>query len=302
MPELPEVETIRLGLERHVLGTRVEEVVIHSARAVRKLADPAALEDDFSGRRIEEVARRGKFLWFALGGAPTAFVIHLGMSGQLLVHDTAPRELPRHTAVTVVLDGGAILFVDQRTFGFVHSSPFVDTPDGLPAGMGTRLPALPALASHIARDPLDPHLDLDAVVARMGRTSSAIKRVLLDQRYVSGIGNIYADETLWHAQVHPATPANQLAPEDLGRVVRTAAEVMGAAVRLGGTSFDAMYVNAEGQSGYFARELRAYGRTGGACARCSTPLIREVLGGRSTHLCPRCQISEQRAQWIGSGP
>jgi formamidopyrimidine-DNA glycosylase len=302
MPELPEVETIRLGLERHVLGKRVEEVAIHSARAARKLADPAALEDAFSGRRIEEVARRGKFLWFVLGGAPSAFVVHLGMSGQLLVHDTAPRDLPRHAAVTVVLDGGAILFVDQRTFGYVHSSPLVDTGDGLPAGMGTHLPALPALASHIARDPLDPHLDLDAVVARMGRTSSAIKRVLLDQRYVSGIGNIYADETLWHAAIHPATPANHLPPEDLGRVVRTAAEVMGAAVRLGGTSFDSMYVNAEGQSGYFARELRAYGRTGGPCARCSTPLMREVLGGRSTHLCPRCQISEQRAQWIGSGP
>ncbi|MGM0384631.1 MAG: bifunctional DNA-formamidopyrimidine glycosylase/DNA-(apurinic or apyrimidinic site) lyase [Actinomycetota bacterium] len=302
MPELPEVETIRLGLERHVLGRRLEEVTVHSARAVRKLPDAATLEDDFAGRVVEEVARRGKFLWFVLGGAPTALVVHLGMSGQLLLHDRAPADLPRHTAVTVVLDGGVILFVDQRTFGYVHSSPFVTTDDGQPAGAGTQLPTLPALASHIARDPLDPHLDLPAVVARMGRTSSAIKRVLLDQRHVSGIGNIYADETLWHARIHPATPANHLPPEDLERLVRTAAEVMGAAVRLGGTSFDALYVGTRGESGYFARELRAYGRSSMPCARCSTPLVREVLGGRSTHLCPRCQISERRAQWIGSAP
>lgn len=300
MPELPEVETIRLGLVEHVLGRRMEDVAIHSARAVRKLADVAALEDQVVGRRVTEVARRGKFLWLVLEDAPAALVVHLGMSGQLLFHTQAPAELPRHAAVTLTLDDGALLFVDQRTFGYVHLSPLVPTDDGHAAGAGTIRSVLPALASHIGRDPLDPHLAVPAVVARMGRSSSAIKRVLLDQRIVSGIGNIYADETLWHARVHPTTPASLLEPDDLARVLRTAAEVMGAAVRAGGTSFDALYVNAMGESGYFARELRAYGRTGEPCARCGTPLVREVLGARSTHRCPRCQISATAPQWIGS--
>lgn len=302
MPELPEVETIRLGLVERVLGRTVEDVVVHSGRAVRKLADIATLVDLVAGGTVREIARRGKFLWLVLDDAPDALVLHLGMSGQLLFHTSPPPELPRHTAVSLRLDRGLLLFVDQRTFGYVHPSPLLPTDDGLPAGAGTSRPELPALAAHIARDPLDPHLDVPAVVARMGRTSSAVKRVLLDQRFVSGIGNIYADETLWHARIHPATPANLLPPDARERIVRTAAEVMGAAVLAGGTSFDALYVNAMGESGYFARELRAYGRTGTPCARCATPLVREVIGGRSTHRCPRCQISATGAQWIGSDP
>lgn len=293
MPELPEVETIRRGLVTHVLGRSVEQVVIHSARAARRLANPTTLDERFAGRTVREVARRGKFLWLVFEGTSDALVVHLGMSGQLLFH-TAATALPRHAGVSLQLDQGLLLFVDQRTFGYLDVSALVSAPDGSPGGVGTQHAALPALATHIARDPLDPCLDLDGVTARMHRTSSAIKRVLLDQRVISGIGNIYADETLWHAAVHPATPARDLAIDELSRVIRTSAEVMAAAIRVGGTSFDSLYVDTMGQAGYFSRELQAYGRTGQPCGRCGTPLIRTVLGGRSTHLCPRCQFRQPR--------
>lgn len=289
MPELPEVETIRRGLVQHVLGRRIEEITILSGRAVRKDPDPAVFADSFAGRRVDEVARRGKFLWLAAEGTDRLLVVHLGMSGQLLVHGAPPQELPRHTAAALRLDRGALLFVDQRTFGHLHVAEPAPTPDGLAGGAGTARPLVPREVLHIGRDPLDPHLDQAAVAARIVRTTSAIKRVLLDQRYVSGIGNIYADETLWAARIHPATRGSALTPARASALVTTAREVLARAVAAGGTSFDALYVNAFGESGYFARELTAYGRTGLPCPRCGTPIVREVIGGRSTHLCPTCQ-------------
>lgn len=290
MPELPEVETIRLGLRSHLEGRRLEDLEVFSARAVRRVSDLADLLS-LAGRRIDEVVRRGKFLWLVLDGAPRALVLHLGMSGQLLVHAEPPSDLPRHTAVVLHLDRGTVLFVDQRTFGHLDAVPLVPTPDGRPGGAGTTRPVMPATVAHIGRDPLDPSLDLPAVAGRMHRTTSAVKRVLLDQRYVSGIGNIYADETLWHARVHPERPAATLSVGELEGLVRTAGEVMAEAVRVGGTSFDALYVDTMGQAGYFARQLRAYGRTGQPCGRCGTLIERHVIGGRSSHLCPRCQRS-----------
>lgn len=305
MPELPEVETIRLGLVDHLLGRRIRDIELLSARAARRIADHADLAG-LADRRVTEVARRGKFLWVAAEDAPRALVLHLGMSGQLLFHAARPPLLPRHTGVVVHLDEGELLFVDQRTFGYLDVVPWRATPDGLPAGTGTERPLIPETVAHIARDPLDPHLDVAAAAERMHRTSSAIKRVLLDQRYVSGIGNIYADETLWHARLHPERPAASLPIGELAHVIRTAAGVMGDAVRVGGTSFDALYVDTMGQSGYFARQLRAYGRTGQPCARCGTLIERHVVGGRSAHLCPRCQRSVRdtrspTTEWMGSG-
>ncbi len=303
MPELPEVETIRLGLVTHLLGRRIRGIDLLSARAARRIARPGEL-GWFVGRQVLEVARRGKFLWVVAEDVPRALVLHLGMSGQLLFHAARPAELPRHTGAVVHLDRGELIFVDQRTFGYVDVVPWIPTPDGQPAGLGTDRALLPATISHIARDPLDPNLDLPGAAERMHRTTSAIKRVLLDQRHVSGVGNIYADETLWHARLHPERSAASLPPHRLERLIRTAAEVMAEAVRAGGTSFDALYVDTMGQTGYFARQLRAYGRTGQPCARCGTLIERQVIGGRSAHLCPRCQgatSDKPRIERIGSG-
>lgn len=289
MPELPEVETIRRGVEGHLLGRRIEQVTILSGRAVRKDPDPAVFEDTFAGREITEVARRGKFLWLSARGTERLLVVHLGMSGQLLVHTRPPEALPRHTAASFRLDTGALLFVDQRTFGHVHVAEAVATADGHPGGAGTARAVVPGEVAHIGRDPLDPHLDAAAVAARIVRTTSAMKRVLLDQRYVSGVGNIYADEILWASRIHPATPGAALTTSQVAELLQTARDVLRRAVAAGGTSFDALYVDAFGESGYFARELTAYGRTGQPCRRCGTPLTKHVIGGRSTHFCPNCQ-------------
>lgn len=288
MPELPEVETIRLGVERHVRGRVLDDIHLLSARATRHDPDLDAFAD-LTGREIREVARRGKFLWFVLDGAERALVVHLGMSGQLLFRHEPHAEPARHLAAILELGGPRLEFVDQRTFGYVRTSPFVSTDDGAPGGTGTTRGVLPASLSHIGRDALDPHLDVAAAAGAMARTSSAIKRVLLDQRYVSGIGNIYADETLHAARVHPEEPANLLGEERLAGVVSAAAEVMRAAVAVGGTSFDALYVDADGEAGYFARELRAYGRAGAPCRGCGGPIVRSVVGGRSTFTCVACQ-------------
>ncbi|HZK06366.1 MAG TPA: bifunctional DNA-formamidopyrimidine glycosylase/DNA-(apurinic or apyrimidinic site) lyase [Actinomycetaceae bacterium] len=291
MPELPEVETIRRGVERHLRGRVLDHVELHTARVARRETDLGAFAR-LGGRRILDVARRGKFLWMVLEGSDAALVIHLGMSGQLL-HRTgagAAGEPVRHAAATFHLDDdAALVFVDQRTFGYVSASLLSPTPDGLPAGAGTEIALIPLVAAHIARDPLDPYLDAGAASERMSRTSSAIKRVLLDQRYVSGIGNIYADETLWASRLHPEIPASMLGVERLAGVIGAAAEVMRSAVAAGGTSFDALYVDVEGGAGYFGRELAVYGQLGQPCRRCGTLVEKGVVGGRGTYACPTCQ-------------
>ncbi|MDO5494361.1 MAG: bifunctional DNA-formamidopyrimidine glycosylase/DNA-(apurinic or apyrimidinic site) lyase [bacterium] len=292
MPELPEVETIRLGVQRRLRGRVLTDLLIHSARAVRH-SEPDAF-GALAGREVIEVARRGKFLWLVLEGSPDALVIHLGMSGQLLHRSSPPAAPLRHAAATLLLDDGAALaFVDQRTFGYIRTSPLHATVDGQPGGEGTELPHVPESVAHIARDPLDPHLDVAAAAERMGATSSAIKRVLLDQRYVSGIGNIYADEALWSVSVHPEIPSGALPEDVLWDIVRQSAEVMRAAVRVGGTSFDSLYVDTDGESGYFARELAAYGRRGAPCRRCGTLIEKLVVGGRATYVCPSCQARDR---------
>ncbi|HHW82623.1 MAG TPA: bifunctional DNA-formamidopyrimidine glycosylase/DNA-(apurinic or apyrimidinic site) lyase [Actinomycetales bacterium] len=289
MPELPEVETIRLGVERRLRGRTLTDIELHSSRATRHEADLSAYAE-LAGRRVLEVARRGKFLWLVLEDSPRALVLHLGMSGQLLALSSPLAAPLRHAAATLLTDdGGALAFVDQRTFGYLRTSPLLPTPDERPGGQGTVLPDVPEVLAHIARDPLDPHLDTGAAAERMGGTASAIKRVLLDQRYVSGIGNIYADEALWAIGLHPEVPAAAIPQEQLWELIRTAAEVMRAAVEVGGTSFDALYVDTEGEAGYFARELAAYGQRGAPCRRCGTLIEKLVVGGRATYVCPSCQ-------------
>jgi formamidopyrimidine-DNA glycosylase len=296
MPELPEVEVVRAGLAPAVTGARISGVTVLDERALtRHDAPAAAFESALAGRTIDAAARRGKFLWLPLSGRPgdDAIIAHLGMSGQLLLRPPgAPAE--RHERVRLDVEHPvhgelAVVFADQRTFGSLAIDVLVPTPDGAPGGRGSTLPAVPTQVAHIARDPLDPAFDEAAFRSAIARKSSGIKRVLLDQTTVSGIGNIYADEALWAARLHPETPARRLSPRAVTRLLSEIRAVLERALAEGGTSFDAQYVNVNGQAGYFAHSLNAYARTGQPCPRCGRPIVRVSFMNRSSHYCPRCQ-------------
>ena len=277
MPELPEVEVVRLGLERGVAGRRIATVTVHHPRAVRRhVAGP----DDFvallTGRRVESANRRGKYLWLPLDSGD-ALTGHLGMSGQLLV---VPPDKPDETHLRVRFtfdDGGRELrFVDQRTFGGLF----------VVAGGGDDVPGHIA---HIARDPLDPQFDDAAFAAAIRRKQTTVKRALLDQSLISGVGNIYADESLWRTRLHYDRPTATLTRLDVTRLLQGIREVLNESLRAGGTSFDALYVSTEGVSGLFQRHLEVYGREGEPCSRCATSIRRDAFMNRSSYYCPRCQ-------------
>jgi formamidopyrimidine-DNA glycosylase len=283
MPELPEVEVVRRGLQAHVVDKTITAVRVHHPRAVRRHdAGPADLTARLLDARITGTDRRGKYLWLTLetpdGADPdTALVVHLGMSGQMLL-GVVPRT--DHVRISALLDDGTVLsFADQRTFGGWLLADLV-TVDGS---------VVPAPVAHLARDPLDPKFDADAVIKVLRRKHSEIKRQLLDQQVVSGIGNIYADEALWRAKVNGARVADTLTRRQLAAVLDAAAEVMREALANGGTSFDSLYVNVNGESGYFDRSLDAYGREGQNCRRCGAVIRREKFMNRSSFYCPRCQ-------------
>lgn len=285
---------MRLGLDSHVVGTRISAVDIRRDSCVRRTPGGAAeFAATVAGASIDAVVRRGKFLWLSLDGGAFALSAHLGMSGQFRVAESPAPEPHSHCRARFTLhrpDGPLTLdFLDQRTFGYLHAEALVPTADGLAGGLGSTLPLVPESVTHIGRDALDPALNRAAVLAMWRRGSRGIKQVLLDQTRVSGIGNIYADEALWRARVHPATPASGLSGRAAGALLDASITVMGEALAAGGTSFDALYVNVNGESGYFDRSLNAYGRGGEPCPRCGRPITRTVLGGRSTHYCPRCQ-------------
>ncbi len=289
MPELPEVEVVRRGLADHVIGRTLIEVELHGHRVARRHEPgPADLADRLRGRVLTGAHRRGKYLWLALadeGGAPDeALIVHLGMSGQMLVAEPGS-PLPKHThARFTFTDGGDELrFVDQRTFG---GFALTDLDDGVPASI-----------AHIAPDPFDPNYDRTAVIADVKRRRSGIKRVLLNQTVVSGIGNIYADEALWRAGIHGERLASALTRPAIGRLLDHAKDVMEEALAQGGTSFDELYVNVNGASGYFDRSLAAYGQEGRPCPRCGTTMRREQFMNRSSTSCPRCQV---RPRTIGA--
>ncbi|MCV2393977.1 bifunctional DNA-formamidopyrimidine glycosylase/DNA-(apurinic or apyrimidinic site) lyase [Actinotalea sp. M2MS4P-6] len=301
MPELPEVETVRDGLARHVVGRTVTAVQVHHPRAVRRHVPGAAdFAERLAGRTFEAAVRRGKFLWLTIGG-DDALTAHLGMSGQLLVHHAVDAPEHPHLRVRMTLTAAAepdrvLDFVDQRTFGHLGLAELVPTPDGGPGGYGSPLAALPPSVVHIARDLLDPDLDRAAVVAGLRRRHTELKRALLDQTLVSGIGNIYADEALWRARLHGARPTDRLRPGQIAAVLAAAEAVMRAALQVGGTSFDALYVDVNGSSGYFDRELAVYGRAGLPCRRCGAPVVRTAFMNRSSFTCPRCQARPRRGR------
>ncbi|MFW5468991.1 bifunctional DNA-formamidopyrimidine glycosylase/DNA-(apurinic or apyrimidinic site) lyase [Knoellia sp. CPCC 206435] len=281
MPELPEVEVVRRGLADHVVGRRIASAVFHGARVARRhVPGPLHLAEQVAGLDVTEARRRGKYLWLVLGdeGRPVhGLIAHLGMSGQLLVEASdAPDEKHLHARFTFADAGPELRFVDQRTFGGFALDDLGD--DGVPHQI-----------RHIAPDPFEPVYDQRAVVRRIKASDSAIKRMLLHQGVVSGIGNIYADEALWRARVHGERVASSLTKPTIARVLDHAREVMEAALAQGGTSFDALYVNVNGASGYFDRSLHAYGQEGAPCDRCGTPIRREHFMNRSSFSCPRCQ-------------
>ena len=281
MPELPEVETVRSGLEKWVTGRTVASVEVRHPRAVRRhLPGAAHFAAGLAGRTVTGARRRGKYLWLPLDSGD-AVLAHLGMSGQLLVQ---PPGTPDETHLRIRLgftDGGRELrFVDQRTFGGLSLS----------AG-GAELP--PEIA-HIARDPLDPAFDDDAFVAATRRRRTGIKRALLDQSLISGVGNIYADEALWRAKLHWARATATMTGPTLRDLLTRVREVLSGALLAGGTSFDALYVNVNGESGYFDRSLNVYGRDGEPCPRCGAVIRREPFMNRSSYRCPRCQPRPRR--------
>jgi len=285
VPELPEVETVRAGIERHVVGRTVATATVLNPRAVRRdPAGPEGFADAMTGRTFLRAERRGKYLWFALDDTE-ALLAHLGMSGQLLVGDPDRPLSPHVRARFTFTDGGPDLrFTDQRTFGHLMLVTAAPAADGAEV---RRL--VPAPIAHIAPDPLEAAFDAKDFAARLTRKRTEVKRALLDQSLISGIGNIYADEALWRAKLHWARPTQTLKRGEVSRLLDAVREVLTEALKSGGTSFDALYVNVNGESGYFDRSLNAYGREGEPCPRCGTPVRRETFMNRSSYSCPHCQ-------------
>ncbi|MFC9406174.1 bifunctional DNA-formamidopyrimidine glycosylase/DNA-(apurinic or apyrimidinic site) lyase [[Kitasatospora] papulosa] len=279
MPELPEVEVVRRGLERWTAGRTVEAVEVLHPRSVRRhLAGGADFAARLRGLRFGTAMRRGKYLWVPLDEADSSLLGHLGMSGQLLVQpEDAVDE--KHLRIRIRFDdalGTELRFVDQRTFGGL--SLHDNTPDGLPD-----------VIAHIARDPLDPAFDDAAFHLALRLRRTTVKRALLDQSLISGVGNIYADEALWRSRLHYERPTASLTRPRTAELLGHVRAVMREALDQGGTSFDSLYVNVNGESGYFDRSLDAYGREDEPCRRCGTPMRRRPWMNRSSYFCPRCQ-------------
>ncbi|GAA3280976.1 bifunctional DNA-formamidopyrimidine glycosylase/DNA-(apurinic or apyrimidinic site) lyase [Paenarthrobacter aurescens] len=320
MPELPEVEVVRRGLARWVRGRTITGVEVLDPRSIRRHAMGT---EDFIGNlehtTVMDVVRRGKFLWMPLAVSDShrgsasedlpkvALMAHLGMSGQLLMQDPHVAD-EKHLKVRITLSPVAempeqLRFVDQRIFGGLFVTTLVPTVDGGPGGLGeTPLPEIAEEAAHIARDPLDPFFSFDAFYRKIKGRKTGLKRALLDQSVISGIGNIYADEALWRARLHYARATDTLRRADAERLVESAKDVMNAALDAGGTSFDSLYVNVNGDSGYFARSLNAYGRAGELCGRCEAIGLRSVMKreqfmNRSSYTCPVCQPRPRNGRW-----
>jgi formamidopyrimidine-DNA glycosylase len=285
MPELPEVETVRAGLAEYLTGAQVTSVEVLDSRSLKR--HQPGVQDFVSvmtGATLKHMSRRGKFLWIPLDRNGLAMVGHLGMSGQMLVRDAGsePDKLTRVILFATSPSGKKLemRFVDQRIFGSLAIDELiaVDHDERIPSSV-----------THIARDPLDPNFDEVAVIKKLRSRTAGIKKVLLDQGVLSGVGNIYADEALWRAKLHYDQPANSLTLPKTKELLGHVREILAAAVLVGGTSFDEQYKNVNGQSGYFEVSLNAYGMTGRPCPRCGKAVVRENWMNRGSHFCPKCQ-------------
>jgi formamidopyrimidine-DNA glycosylase len=284
VPELPEVEVVRQGVERWVAGRTIESAsVLHPRAARRHTEGPSDLAARLTGRLVSGARRRGKYLWLPVGD-DEALLAHLGMSGQLIVGEPdRPYEKHLRARFTFTDDGLDLRFIDQRTFGHLMLT-------------GTEEDGVPSPIAHIAPDPLEKAFDEEAFFRALRRRRTGLKRALLDQSLISGVGNIYADEALWRARLHWARPTETLTRPEATRVLTAAREVMGAALVAGGTSFDSLYVNVNGESGYFDRSLNVYGREDEPCSRCGSPIRRDAFMNRSSFSCPTCQPRPRRAR------
>ena len=271
MPELPEVETVRRGLAEHVVGNKFKEITVLHRRATSPKSIAAL--NSLKGARVTEVARRGKFLWFKLD-RPEVLVGHLGMSGQLLIQPKSAAD-ERHLRVKISLGKYDLRFIDQRTFGWL--------------GVDETKNGLPTYVKDIAADPFDPLFNLDETIERFQKKKTEIKRALLDQGVMSGVGNIYADEALWRSKMHPETRTENMKAPRVKELIENATLVMSEALAVGGTSFDDLYINVNGESGYFERSLAVYGQEGEGCPRCGREIRRIKFANRSSHFCPKCQ-------------
>jgi formamidopyrimidine-DNA glycosylase len=271
VPELPEVETVRRGLAEHVVGNKFKEITVLHRRATSPKSIAALTS--LKGARVTEVARRGKFLWFKLD-RPEVLVGHLGMSGQFLIQ---PRNAPdeRHLRVKINLGKHDLRFIDQRTFGWL--------------GVDETRNGLPTCVKDIAADPFDSQFNLDETIERFKKKKTEIKRALLDQGVMSGVGNIYADEALWRSKIHPESRTETMKVLRIKELIENATSVMSEALSVGGTSFDDLYINVNGESGYFERSLAVYGQEGEGCPRCGREIRRIKFANRSSHFCPKCQ-------------
>jgi len=289
VPELPEVETVRRGLDRWAVGRTISDVEVHGPRTVRRhAAGPADFSARLRGRRIDAACRRGKYLWLRLDDG-ASLLAHLGMSGQFLAVPPGTED-PKHLRARFRFQdtGPELRFVDQRTFGGLALD------DG---GLDDMSGNVPASVAHIALDPLDPAFDDVSFADRLRRRKTGVKRALLDQTLVSGVGNIYADEALWRARMHYARGTDTLRRADVVALLAAVRDVLEAAIRAGGTSFDALYVAVNGESGYFDRSLEVYGREGEPCSRCGSAIRREHFMNRSSYRCPRCQRVPRDPRW-----
>ena len=286
MPELPEVEVVRAGLEPAITGATVTAVRIYDERSLRRHDAPSEdFVDRMVGATFETPRRRGKFLWVPVGGG-SALVVHLGMSGQVLLRDP---ESPVDHLTRISLDVRhpehgklRVDFVDQRIFGSMAIDELVESGD-VPGDL------VPSQVRHIARDPMDPDFDDARFFAKLAARKTGIKRALLDQTLISGIGNIYADEALWASRIHYDQPTVALSRPRAKTLLAEVRLVLGKALAEGGTSFDAQYLNVNGESGYFSHSLNAYGQQGEPCPRCGRLIVREQFMNRGSHFCPYCQ-------------
>jgi len=287
MPELPEVETVRAGLAQFITGATIDSVEVFDSRSLKRHQPGVAdFVKTLTGAKINSVLRRGKFLWMPLNTEPLALVGHLGMSGQMLVR-SPDFEADKLTRVilhfsSVENENYQMRFVDQRIFGSLAIDELISTNDETGE-------TVPSTAAHIARDPLDQFFDEKSVIEKLRKRSAGIKKILLDQQLMSGVGNIYADEALWRAKLHYEQPANTLSVAKTRELLQHVTEILTAAVKVGGTSFDEQYKNVNGESGYFEVSLNAYGMTGRPCNRCGRAIVRESWMNRGSHLCPNCQ-------------
>jgi formamidopyrimidine-DNA glycosylase len=286
MPELPEVETVRSGLAAKILGATINDVKVFENRSIRQHdKGKRDFQAQLTGNKILAASRRGKFMWLQLENQnrDDALIIHLGMSGQVLIHKT--KDVEKHARVVFNLTSKQnkevkMRFVDQRMFGGMFLDSLIETEEG---------DLLPSRVTHIARDLFDPYVDDEKIITEIMRRKAGVKSLLLNQSIVSGVGNIYADEALWQTKLHYLTPGSRLKAAQIRLTLDALREIMRKAIAAGGTSFDEQYVRVNGQSGWFEVELNAYGQEGQPCARCGSEIVREAWANRSSHRCPRCQ-------------